>query len=118
MPNHVTAHQLIRYAVGYVFIASAIMKLVISDFTGTFAGFGLPYPELVVLLVGLTELICGGLILFNYYVRQAAIPLFIIMVAAFFLTKVPILETGFFQFLFDARLDIVMLILLFILWKK
>ncbi|KAB8130750.1 DoxX family protein [Gracilibacillus oryzae] len=111
-------NQLIRYAVGYVFIASAMMKLFVADLTSAFASYGLPYPDVVVLIVAITELVCGILIVCNYYVRKAAMPLLAIMIAALLLTKIPLLHNGFFQFAFEARLDIVMLILLYILWKK
>ncbi|RCW76982.1 DoxX family protein [Saliterribacillus persicus] len=118
MNRNVSTFTLIRYAVGYVFIASAIMKLIVSDFTHVFAGLGLPYPQMIVLIVGITELACGILIVLNHYVRKATIPLLVIMIAALLLTKLPIIQTGFFQFAFEARLDIVMIILLYILWKK
>ncbi|SHM73475.1 DoxX family protein [Gracilibacillus kekensis] len=118
MTKPVSSHQLIRYVVGYVFITSALMKLVISDFTGVFANLGIPSPEITVLIVGITELIAGLFIIFNYYVKRAVIPLLIIIIAAIILTKIPILYSGIFQFAFEARLDIVMLFLLYILWKK
>ncbi|WP_208592038.1 DoxX family protein [Gracilibacillus suaedae] len=117
MLKNISSHQLIRYLVGYVFIASALMKLVVADFTGAFANYGIPYPEAAVLIIGISELACAGLIIFNYYVKQATILLIGIMVAAIFLTKVPVLESGLFEFAFEARLDIVMLFLLYILWK-
>ncbi|PWU69867.1 MULTISPECIES: DoxX family protein [Gracilibacillus] len=118
MPNKLSSHQLIRYMVGFVFIVSAIMKLAIADFTSAFISFGIPFPEITVWIVGITELIAGGLILANYYVKRATIPLLIIIVTAIILTKIPILPTGVFSFLFEARLDIVMFILLYILWKN
>ncbi|MGP4039137.1 DoxX family protein [Gracilibacillus sp. D59] len=118
MPRNISSDQLIRYVVGYVFIASALMKLVVADFTVAFSNFGIPYPEIAVLIVGVTELICGVLIIFNYYVKKAAIPLLVIIVAAILFTKLPVLQTGLLEFAFEARLDFVMLVLLFILWKK
>ncbi|MFC4402573.1 DoxX family protein [Gracilibacillus xinjiangensis] len=118
MPSYLSSSHLIRYAVGYVFIVSAIMKLFVADLTSAFASYGLPYPDVVVLIVGITELICGVLIASNYYVRKAALPLLVIMAVALLLTKVPLLHNGLFQFAFEARLDIVMLILLYILWKR
>ncbi|MFD2654818.1 DoxX family protein [Gracilibacillus thailandensis] len=117
MPRNISSYQLIRYVVGYVFIASALMKLVIADFTGPFSNYGVPYPQAAVLIVGITELICGVIIVFNYYVKKAAIPLLVIIVAAIFLTKVPVLQAGLLEFAFEARLDIVMFFLLYILWK-
>ncbi|MDZ5474086.1 hypothetical protein SM124_20390 [Bacillus sp. 31A1R] len=51
-------------------------------------------------------------------VKRATVPLIIIMIGAILLTKVPILHTGLVQFAFSARLDIVMLVLLFILYHR
>ncbi|GAE93913.1 hypothetical protein JCM21714_3032 [Gracilibacillus boraciitolerans JCM 21714] len=76
-----------------------------------------PYPEMAVLLVGLTELIGGICIICNYYVKKAAIPLLVIIIAAIILAKVPILSSGIFQFAFEVRLEILMVLLLYILWK-
>ncbi|SER25283.1 Uncharacterized membrane protein YphA, DoxX/SURF4 family [Gracilibacillus ureilyticus] len=113
-----TLPSLIRYATGYVFLISGVMKLFIIDLTSAFANYGIPYPELVALIVGATELVCGILIIANYYVKKAALPLLVIMVAALLLTKVPLLHTGIFHFLFEARLDVVMIVLLYILLKR
>ncbi len=118
MLKNISSYQLIRYLVGYVFIASALMKLVVVDFTGAFSNYGIPYPHATVLIVGITELICGLLIVFNYYVKKATIPLLVIIVAAIILTKVPVLQAGLLEFAFEARLDIVMFFLLYILWKN
>ncbi|SFL71611.1 Uncharacterized membrane protein YphA, DoxX/SURF4 family [Gracilibacillus orientalis] len=117
MLRNISSYQIIRYVVGYVFIASALMKLVVADFTGPFSNYGIPYPQVMVLVVGITELICGVLIIFNYYVKKATIPLLVIIIAALILTKVPVLQTGLLEFAFEARLDIVMFFLLYILWK-
>ena len=109
----------IGYVIGYVFITSGIMKLLVSDFKSTFASLGIPFPEATLLLVALLEVACGTLIVARMYIRQASIPLIIIMVGAIFITKIPIFTSqGILTFAFEARLDIVMLILLFILWRK
>ncbi|MDC3412706.1 DoxX family protein [Aquibacillus sp. 3ASR75-11] len=110
--------DLIRYAVSYVFITSGLIKLLVGDYIQIFSNLGIPSPETVVLLVGLTEIICGCLILFKRYIKQATIILFIIVIGAFLFAKVPILHQGFLQFAFEARLDIVLLVLLTILWRS
>jgi putative oxidoreductase len=69
-------------------------------------------------IVAFFEIICGGLILANKEVKKATIPLIIIMVGAFLITKVPVLHSGFLAFAFNARLDIIMLVLLFILHSR
>ncbi|MEN2766817.1 DoxX family protein [Ornithinibacillus xuwenensis] len=108
----------ICYAIGYVFITSGVMKLVMPEFRQTFFNLGLPFPESTLLLIAIIELACGALIIGRMYVRQAVIPLIIIMLGAIYLTKFPILmKQGIVSFAFHARLDIVMLILLFICWK-
>ncbi|MCT2537860.1 DoxX family protein [Aquibacillus koreensis] len=116
--KQLSSMKLIRYVVGYVFIASAILKLLVPDFETAFASYGLPYPEVTVLIVAIMELICGGLLIFDYYVKQATIPLLVIIVIAILLTKIPVLHAGFFQFAFEARLDIVLLALLYIIWRS
>gem|GEM_PF-1361553 len=108
----------VSYAVGYVFLASGILKLVSSDFKATFMNLGLPSPETMLLLVALTEIACSAFILARLYMRHAVAPLILIILGAIYLTKLPILmNQGFLQFAFDARLDIVMLILLILLWQ-
>jgi putative oxidoreductase len=94
------------------------MKLISADLQNYFMSLGLPYPKQVMYLVALVELICGLLILANKGVRKATIPLIIIMIGAFLLTKVPVLHSGFMTFAFNARLDIIMLVLLFILHSR
>ncbi|PWA11981.1 hypothetical protein DCC39_08595 [Pueribacillus theae] len=108
--------KLIRYVVAYVFITSGIMKLLDAELSSFFVSLGLPFPMMYT--VAFFEIICGAFILLNKNIKNATIPLIIIMIAAFLLTKVPILHSGFLQFAFDARLDITMLILLFILYNS
>ncbi|SFD70419.1 Uncharacterized membrane protein YphA, DoxX/SURF4 family [Lentibacillus persicus] len=109
--------DIICYAVGYVFLTSGVLKLVVSDFKATFMSLGLPFPESVLFLVAITEIACSAFILARMYIRQAAAPLILIILGAIFLTKLPIImKQGFLSFAFEARLDIVMLILLLLLW--
>lgn len=108
----------IRYSVAYVFIISGAMKIVSEELATTFINLGLPYPIYFMYVVALTELVCGGLILANKKVKTASIPLILIMIAAIILTKVPLLRAGLLTFAFQARLDIVMIFLLAILYRK
>ncbi|AZU60943.1 DoxX family protein [Neobacillus mesonae] len=110
--------KLIRYAVAYVFIVSGLMKLVHTETANHFLGLGLPYPELMLKLVIILEIGCGIFILLNKSVKTAAIPLIAIMIAAIMITKLPIVNTGLLQFAFNAKLDIVMLVLLLILYNR
>lgn len=110
--------SLLRYVVAYVFITSGIMKFISADLGNYFISLGLPYPLKVMYVVAIMEIISGILILFNKSVKIATVPLLVIMMAAFLLTKVPVLHSGFLPFAFNARLDVIMLVLLFILYKS
>jgi putative oxidoreductase len=110
--------KLLRYVVAYVFITSGFMKLLSTELANSFIGLGLPYPHLLLNIVILLEIICGILLLINKSVKNATIPLIAIMIAALVLTKVPILTSGVLQFAFNARLDIVMFVLLIILYNR
>jgi putative oxidoreductase len=103
--------------VAYVFITSGIMKLESVELSNYFLSLGLPYPLHTMYIISITEIICGIFIVINKGIRHAVIPLMIIMIAALLLTKVPLLHIGLVHFAFNARLDIVMLILLFILYN-
>lgn len=116
--NTISINSLIRYVVAYVFITSGFMKFWSEELANSFIGLGLPFPVYFMYVVALLELFCGSLILMNKQVKPASIPLIAIMIGAILLTKVPILHAGFAQFTFQARLDIVMLVLLFILFGK
>ncbi|MBU8880570.1 DoxX family protein [Bacillus sp. FJAT-29790] len=113
-----TTINLIRYVVAYVFITSGFMKLISTDLGNYFINLGLPYPHITMYVIAYLEMICGIFILVNKSVKNAAIPLIAIMIAAILLTKIPTLNTGFMQFAFISRLDIIMLVLLFILYTR
>ncbi|MEH7747227.1 DoxX family protein [Neobacillus drentensis] len=104
--------------VAYVFITSALMKLMGSEVANHFLGLGLPYPHLMLKLVILLEMVCGILLLVNKAVKNAVVPLIGIMIGALLLTKVPLLHTGLLPFAFGARLDIVILVMLVYLFKQ
>ncbi|WP_026584128.1 DoxX family protein [Bacillus sp. J33] len=117
MQHSLLVMNLLRFSVSYVFIVSGFMKLISAEIGSAFVNLGLPYPELIMHVVAFLEIVCGVLILFNKSVKSAVIPLIGIMAAAILLTKIPVLKSGFMPFAFDARLDGVMLVLLFILYK-
>lgn len=109
----------ICYAIGYVFITAGIMKLVNADFKGVFFGLGLPFPVQTLFLVAIVELACGMLLLGRMYLNIAVPPLLLIMLGALYFSKLPILWTeGFLSFAMGARLDIVMIILLLLIWQQ
>lgn len=109
----------IRLIVGYVFIISGIVKLIMGDFLATFINIGMPFPDITVFVLAVVEISCGAFIVAHLYARQAVIPLLFVMVGAIVLTKTPILlEDGIISFLFHARLDVVMFILLLLLFQR
>ncbi|MFD1737729.1 DoxX family protein [Bacillus salitolerans] len=111
--------KLIRWVVGYVFFVSGVLKIVTPGAAGVFSGYGIPYPGETVLVVGIIELLCGLFLFLDYEVRKVTIPLLVIMVGALLITKVPLLSTeGLPTFLFQSKLDIVMVVLLSILYKR
>ncbi len=95
-----------------------MMKMMNPEMGAYFVNLGLPYPIIVMYIVAITEFICGVFILLNRSVSNATIPLIGIMIFAIILTKIPTISSGFIQFAANARLDIVMLILLFILYRQ
>lgn len=111
-------YYLVCYAIGYVFITSGAMKLLVSDFKATFINLGLPFPSTMLFLIAIIEIACGSLIIARMYVKQAIIPLVCIMAGAIYLTKIPVLlQSGLLYFAFEARLDIIVIIMLLIIWK-
>jgi uncharacterized membrane protein YphA (DoxX/SURF4 family) len=118
---------LIRLLVGLVvFLPEGLQKLLFPDILGAgrFAHIGIPYPELMGPFVGITETLCGALIIVGCLTRLASIPLIIIMIVAIVSTKVPILlgrpfwiftlpdlkRYGFWSMQHEARADFCMLL--------
>lgn len=89
------AALVLRLVVGAIFIAHGRPKLFLppdapkgrAGLTATIARGGLPSPEAFALAVGVTELVCGALVLVGFGTRIAAVPLAIVMVAAIVLSK-------------------------------
>jgi len=107
-----------RYIIGYVFISSGIVKILVPEFKATFSQLGMPFPNTTLFLVAMIEIICGIFIIGKMYLKYATVPLIIIMVGALSIAKLPIyFNEGILAFMFESRLDIVMLILLIFLWR-
>lgn len=113
-----TTIQLLRYSVAFVFITSGLMKFTSDELGHVFINLGLPYPIQMMYGLALIEMVCGVLIMMNKHTKNAVIPLIGVMIAALVMTKLPVLSTGLIPTLFHARLDVVMLILLFILYRR
>lgn len=107
------------FTIGYVFITSGVVKLLNGDFRIIFANLGLPYPDLFLFFIAIAEITCGALLCARIYIKQATTLLIVIMIGAILLTKLPYLANGaYLHFLFEARLDIILLILLFALHRE
>ncbi|MBO0992584.1 DoxX family protein [Bacillus sp. SD088] len=107
----------LRYVVAYIFIVSGLMKIVSSELGSYFVQLGLPFPEITLYIVAFIEIIAGVCLLLKIVPKLATIPLMAIMLTAIVITKIPILSTDFMKFLFEARLDITVLVLLIVLYK-
>ena len=94
------------------------MKLISTELGQYFINLGLLYPTVMLYIIAIIEILCGILLVLNNNVKYATLPLIIIMIAALLLTKVPLLHSGLLHFAFNARLDIVMLVMLFILLSR
>lgn len=110
--------RLLRFVVAYVFITSGLMKFLSVELSNYFISLGFPYPVLFKNVVAIVEIACGVLIFLNKRVKYSTIPLIIIMIGALLTTKVPLLQGSFMNFAFQARLDIVILVLLAILYQN
>ncbi|RSL30538.1 DoxX family membrane protein [Salibacterium salarium] len=110
-----SAITIIRYLTAFVFIVSGLMKIINP---AILSGIDLPFSVNIMFAVALLEIICGIFIAINKQVRNAVIPLIIIILTAILITKIPLLETNILTFLFEARLDIVVLILLVTIFYK
>lgn len=112
-------YQWVRFVIGYVFITSGVVKLLVPSFQEFFANLGIPYPAISLLLLAIVEILCGILLIANMYVKYVTITLSLIMIGAITIAKIPILlNEGILSFLFESRLDFAMLILLVFLWRQ
>jgi putative oxidoreductase len=112
--------DIIRYLTSYIFLLEGALKWINTDASILFfITLGIPYPTMMVLLVGTIEVVCGSMLLFNVYISRAVTPLLFVMIVAISLTKIPIfLDYGFLAFAHESRLDVIMIILLFVLWRE
>ena len=110
---------LIRILVGWVFLSEGIQKFLFPEALGVgrFVKIGIPLPQLMAPFVGVTEIICGALLLVGLFTRLACVPLLIDICVAFYATKiVTFMKNGFWGTLHEARTDVSMLLgLIFLL---
>jgi putative oxidoreductase len=111
---------LIRFYVGLIFVGEGLLKFVRPEALGSgrFEKAGIPAGAFFAHLDGVTEIICGALILAGLLVRLATLPMIVDMIGALAITKLPLLwgsaplypkEGGFWDFFHEGRLEIAML---------
>jgi len=103
---------IIRLMVGLVFLSEGIQKLLYpaADGVGRFAKIGIPYPYFTGPFVGVTEIVCGTLLVIGLWTRMATIPLLIVILTAIYATKLPIfIGKGFWAAAHEGRADFCML---------
>src|SRR6266478_8424708 len=110
---------LIRILVGWVFLSEGIQKFLFPESLGVgrFVKIGIPLPQLMAPFVGVTEIICGTLVLVGLFTRLACVPLLIDICVALYSSKiVTFMKNGFWGTLHEARTDVSMLLgLIFLL---
>lgn len=110
---------LIRILVGWVFLSEGIQKFLFPEALGVgrFTKIGIPLPQLMAPFIGVTEIICGSLLLVGLFTRLACVPLLIDICIALYSTKIiTFLKNGFWGTLHEARTDLSMLLgLIFLL---
>src|SRR6266446_6487926 len=110
---------LIRILVGWVFLSEGIQKFLFPETLGVgrFTKIGIPLPQLMAPFIGVTEIICGALLLVGLFTRLACVPLLIDICVALYSTKiVTFMKNGFWVTVHEGRTDVSMLLgLIFLL---
>jgi putative oxidoreductase len=110
---------LIRILVGWVFVSEGIQKFLFPAALGwgRFAKIGIPYPHISAPLVGAVEIVCGAMVILGLWMREACVPLLVVIGVAIWTTKIPMLHhQGVWAMLHEARVDFSMALgLLFLL---
>ena len=110
---------LIRILVGWVFLSEGIQKFLFPESLGVgrFTKIGIPLPQLMSPFIGVTEIICGALLLVGLFTRLACVPLLIDICVALYSTKISTLaKNGLWSTVHEARTDVSMLLgLIFLL---
>src|SRR6266436_7650354 len=104
---------LIRILVGWVFLSEGIQKFLFPEALGIgrFEKIGIPLPQLMAPFIGVTEIMCGALLIVGLFTRLACVPLLIDICIALYSTKiVTFTKNGFWSTLHEARTDVSMLL--------
>jgi len=102
---------LIRFMVGFYFLAGGILKLYMPGLqdTGFFQGVAFASAGNIALTISIFEALCGFLIVVGLFTKVAVIPLILTIGITFFAGKLPIMaEEGFFLMAHLSRIDFTM----------
>lgn len=122
MSNHSSVDNalwLIRLIPGCTFFLEGWQKFVYPDTLGVgrFMHLGIPHAAFWAPVTGVTEIVCGLLLIVGLFTRLSTIPLLIIMAVAFVYTKWPLLiHHGFLPMFHEYRTDFAMTLSLIFLW--
>jgi putative oxidoreductase len=103
---------LLRFLVGWVFLSEGIQKFLFSAALGAgrFQKIGIPWPQFTGPFVGVTEIVCGSLLILGLFSSLAVWPLLIDILVAIATTKVPmLLKQGYWAAMHEGRTDFCML---------
>jgi putative oxidoreductase len=104
---------LLRLMVGWVFLSEGIQKFLFPAALGAgrFVKIGIPAPQFFGPFVGVTEIVCGALLMVGLFTNLAVWPLLIDILVAIATTKIPmLLKQGFWAAMHEARTDFCMLL--------
>ncbi len=104
---------LLRLMVGWVFLSEGIQKFLFPAALGAgrFVKIGIPAPQFFGPFVGVTEIVCGALLIVGFFTNFAVWPLLIDILVAVVTTKIPMLfKQGFWAAMHEARTDFCMLL--------
>jgi putative oxidoreductase len=104
---------LLRLMVGWVFLSEGIQKFLFPAALGAgrFVKIGIPAPQFFGPFVGVTEIVCGALLIVGLFTNLAVWPLLIDILVAIATTKIPmLLKQGFWAAMHEARTDFCMLL--------
>jgi putative oxidoreductase len=105
-----------RLAVGLLFLSTGWGKVHdIDKVTGFFTRLGIPAPHFHAILVGYSELLCGGALVVGLLTRLATLPLVVSMIVAILTAKRPDLHGLFDLVGFDEFTYLIVLVMIAIL---
>lgn len=102
---------LIRFMVGFYFLAGGVLKLSYPELqeTGFFQNLGFISAGAMVSVISFLEIVCGLMIMAGFFTRIAVIPLLLTISFTVMIGKFPILfEEGFWLMAHISRIDFAM----------